>query len=138
MGSKQLDMVMVSQVVAMLVIVHAVYLLLGLEMVFIYQKMFLLVSGFPILLSSILLLFFALHLLLRRRLMPALLACGALLSWLGCVGWFFCHKMVDHFSDWAVFASPVFWFPIFLVVFFTRGKIRKQFIVKGGDNVHGK
>ncbi len=138
MGSKQFDMVMVSQVVAMLLVVHAVYLLLGLEMVFIYQKIFLLVSGLPILLSSILLLFFALHLLLRRRLILVLLVVSAFLSWLGCVGWFLCHKIVDRFSDWAVFTSPVFWFPVFLVIFFTQEKIRGQFIIKGGTNVHNK
>jgi hypothetical protein len=127
MGKKEIDLVMVSQAVSMLLIVHSIYLLLGLEMVFIYQKIFLLASGLPILISSILLLFFALHLLLRKKMILWLLIASVALSWIGCAGWFLCHKVFDRFNDWEVFFSPVFWFPVFIVIYFTRQKIKKQF-----------
>jgi hypothetical protein len=49
------------------------------------------------------------------------------LSWVGCVGWFLCFRTIDRFSDWGVFYSPVFWFPILLIIYFTRQKIKNQF-----------
>lgn len=127
MKNKEIDMVMVSQVVSMLLIIHAIYLLLGLEMILIYQKIFLLASGLPIFVSSVLLLFFALNLLLRKKLVLKFLTASVTLSWIGCAGWFLCHRIVDRFSDWEVFYSPVFWFPIFLIIYFTRQKIKNQF-----------
>lgn len=128
MEKREFDMVMVSRVISMLLIAHAIYLLLGLEMVFIYQKIYLLASGLPILFSSIVLLFFALNVLLRKKLALKLLVVSAILSWIGCLGWFLCHRIIERFSDWQVFYSPVFWFPVFLVVYFTRQKIKKQFL----------
>jgi hypothetical protein len=124
----QINLVMVSQVISMLLVIHAIYLLLGLEMVFIYQKIFLFASGLPIVASSVLLLFFALHLLLRKKLIPRLLLASAVLSWAGCVGWLLCHRAFDHFNDWGVFYSPVFWFPIFLLIYFSHRNIKKQFL----------
>ena len=127
MEKKEIDMVMVGQVVSMLLIVHAVYLLLGLEMIFMFRRIYLLLSGLPIVFSSVCLLFFALHVIMRKKLILRLLMASACLSWAGCLGWFVCQRLFERYSDWQVFYSPVFWFPIFLVIFFTRQKIKKQF-----------
>jgi len=131
MQKKRLDIV---KIIAIIMIGHAIWLLVALKQLSVQmdsnpskgRTLYLLAHSLPILLSSIILFIFALNILIKKKLSLKMLLLGSFLSWIGCFGWFLCQKRFEQLNDWQVFYSAVFLFPIFLIYFFTRRRIKEQ------------